>query len=103
MITVVGVVAMVSVVSSRNWDETIISWSELDNIAHDSFTNDNMQEFFLHADNRFLGTWMTTRTPHRGTAQFHLNNRQLKEVAAMKNSNYDRMVLWNYYFFLEIV
>ena len=43
------------IVSARNWDGTILTWSDLDNVSHNSCENNNVPVCILHAENGFLG------------------------------------------------
>ena len=79
-----GMNTVVGIVSARNWDETLLTWSGLDNIIYDLCIQNNIPIHCLHADNGFLGALLTIRTPHRGTSQFPLNNRPCEENEIMK-------------------
>ena len=84
----------VGVVSTRNWDGAILEWSDLDEILHNSCANHNLPTHSFHADNGFLGTWLSIRTTHRGSALFSLNARLLKENIVMKKSRIRKK--WSY-------
>ena len=47
---------VIGIVSSRNWNGTILTWSDLDNILHNLYLSHNIALYSLCADNRFLGS-----------------------------------------------
>ena len=80
-----GMGTVVDVVSSRDWDRTILTWSNFDNVLHYLCVNNNKNDTFCFCtDDRFLGGRICIRIPHRGTWQFPLNNRLLMKNVAMK-------------------
>ena len=78
-----GMIAVVGVASSRNWDGTTLTWSQLDNFLNALCANNNIGNYCFYADNGFLGGWTNIRTPHRGTLMFPLTARLRKENVVM--------------------
>ena len=74
------------IVSTKNWDGTILTCSGLNNIIQNLCIHNNLTIYFFCADNGFFRAWLAIRTPHRGTPQFPLNNIIHKENEIMKKS-----------------
>ena len=75
---------VIGVVSARDWEGNMLSWSNLDNVLNDLCVNNNLAAYCFYVDNVFLGGWTCIRTPHRGAWQNSLNNRLIMDDMAMK-------------------
>ena len=80
----IGMSTVVGIVSEIRWEGNSLTWSDLDNILCNFCINNNIYVQISHADNGFLGAWLSIHVPSRGTIQFSLNNRLFKENEVMK-------------------
>ena len=48
-------ITIIVIVSIRKWYNTILIWSDLDNLMHNFHLNDNLYICCFYVDNRFLG------------------------------------------------
>ena len=79
-----GIGRVIGIVSARDCDGTTLNCSNLENILHGSFVNNNLDTCCVCADDGLLGGWICIRTPRRGTWQFPFNNMLVMENVVMK-------------------
>ena len=73
------------IASTREYNSTTLTWSEVDNFIYNLCANNNLPIHSLCADKGFEGVSLHIRIPHCDTFLFPSNAWQLREIVVMKN------------------